>query len=202
MNSRASFRDLQTFYNLKTVAEDRYIAITLNFFPLLDVLTWMAAGYGERAVEPRLRPSRGLSGVLSEVCVARQYASKYSARCSHASSSWFSSRIISNISWGGKGKRGECSCCCCCIWISFQSSPLEWSSYCLNSLKSDSQKDTVLVFLPQQAAHSGVCFEIFLSIWSASGGPGGSTHTGGKHKERSPIKHQLWVSSHFTLKCK
>lgn len=62
----------------------------------------MAAGYGESAVEPRLRPSSGLSGVLSDVCVARQYASKYSARCSQASSNWFSSRIMSNISWGGK----------------------------------------------------------------------------------------------------
>lgn len=65
----------------------------------------MAAGYGERAVEPKLRPNSGLSGVLSDVCVARQYASRYSARCSHASSSWFSSRIISNISWGGRTER-------------------------------------------------------------------------------------------------
>lgn len=70
--------------------------IQYSYFSCL--FTWMAAGYGERAVEPRLRPSRGLSGVLREVCVARQYASRYSARCSHASSSWFSSRIISNIS--------------------------------------------------------------------------------------------------------
>lgn len=33
-------------------------------------------------------------------CVARQYASRYSAMCSHASSSWFSSRITSNMSGG------------------------------------------------------------------------------------------------------
>lgn len=33
-------------------------------------------------------------------CVARQYASRYSAMCSHASSSWFSSSITSNISGG------------------------------------------------------------------------------------------------------
>jgi len=31
-------------------------------------------------------------------CVARQYASRNSAKCSHASSNWFSSRITSNIS--------------------------------------------------------------------------------------------------------
>lgn len=154
----------------------------------------MAAGYGERAVEPRLRPSRGLSGVLSEVCVARQYASKYSARCSHASSSWFSSRIISNISWGGKGR--EESVAAAAYGFLFTISPLGWSSYCLTRLKSDSQKDTVLVFPPQQAAHSGVCFEIFLSIWSASGGPGGSKYL------QLWNKHQLWVSSYFTLKCK
>jgi len=33
-------------------------------------------------------------------CVALQYASKYSATCSHASSNWFSSRMTSNISGG------------------------------------------------------------------------------------------------------
>lgn len=60
--------------------------------------TWMTAGYGESAVELKLRPGV----VLSEgACVARQYASRYSARCSQASSSWFSSRMMSNISCRG-----------------------------------------------------------------------------------------------------
>lgn len=54
-----------------TQSEREYNTTSLSFF-LFHKFTWMAAGYGERAVEPRLRPSKGLSGVLSEVCVARQ----------------------------------------------------------------------------------------------------------------------------------
>lgn len=59
----------------------------------------IAAGYGESAVDPKFRPRRGVMGVLLVVWVARQYASRYSAKCSQASSSWFSSKITSNISW-------------------------------------------------------------------------------------------------------
>lgn len=130
--------------------------------------TWMATGYGARAVEPRLRPSRGLSGVLSEVCVARQYASRYSARCSQASSSWFSSKMISNISWDERRKeervseaafrfppRTKCLLVCCCK----------------SHFKGHSQRDTERVFRLRQAAHSSVCFGISLEIWSDAGGP-------------------------------
>lgn len=47
----------------------------------------------------RLWSSKGLRGVLPGRWVARQYTSRYSAKCSHASSSWFSSRMTSNISY-------------------------------------------------------------------------------------------------------
>ena len=42
---------------------------------------------------------RGTAGTTGG-WVARQYASRYSFTCSHASSSWFSSRMTSNISGG------------------------------------------------------------------------------------------------------
>ncbi|KAE9523245.1 hypothetical protein AGLY_016345 [Aphis glycines] len=43
--------------------------------------------------------------------VARQYASKYSDMCSHASSSWFSSNITSNISGGHWANFSEATIC-------------------------------------------------------------------------------------------
>lgn len=72
---------------------------------LLCLIRWLcspeiAAGYGDSAVDPKFLPRRGVMGVLLVVCVARQYASRYSAKCSQASSSWFSSKITSNISGG------------------------------------------------------------------------------------------------------
>lgn len=51
----------------------------------------------------RLWSSKGLRGVLPGRWVARQYTSRYSAKCSHASSSWFSSRMTSNISYQPRG---------------------------------------------------------------------------------------------------
>lgn len=48
-----------------------------------------------------------------------------------------------------------------------------------------SQKDIVLVFQLQQAAHSSVCFEISPLIWSVVEGPVGSTRE--KHKQMSKI---------------
>lgn len=114
----------QGVQTLNELSKKREYKTTFYFFPLSDKFTWMAAGYGERAVEPRLRPNRGLSGVLSEVCVARQYASRYSAKCSHASSSWFSSRIISNISWGGKAREESVPAAAATYRFLFKVSPL------------------------------------------------------------------------------
>lgn len=50
----------------------------------------------------RLWSSKGLRGVFPGRWVARQYTSRYSAKCSHASSSWFSSRMTSNMSYQAK----------------------------------------------------------------------------------------------------
>lgn len=88
-----------------------------------------------------------------------------------------------------KGQRGKCRYGCYRIT----------SGWLINAwfLKSASnvysQKDIVPVFLLPQVAHSDVCFEISLLIWSTAGGPVGSRK---KYKNVSLIKdlQKLWVT--------